>query len=108
MSIQPSEHGILENSQIVQEYKDKFVEYKIKMAKYNNKEYYASSILVNGFGIYSGFGSSVSIHCKSSLDKEVHFVKTFFSRELSNSENGMKHISKLPIFQTTQQLSLFH
>lgn len=106
-NIQPNAYGVIVQSDIVQQHIDNYIDYKIRKAVYNNEEYYASSVTINGFGIYSGSSGGVSIHIKSSLENEISWIKKFLTRELANSDNGKKHLSKLELFQKTQQLSLF-
>lgn len=103
----PNDYGVFLNTTIVEQHKDQYIEYNIRKSVFKNEEYFACSVTISAFGIYSGFSGPVSISCKSSKEAEANFIKTFIQRELSHSENGLKHISKLPLFQNSKQLSLF-
>lgn len=106
---QPNNNGVLTNNTItVLQHKDKFIEYSLTKGTFNNKDFFASSVLINGFGIYSGCSGPVSIYSANTEEKEIDFIKTFLKRELSRSEIGLKHLKKLELFQETKQLSLFN
>ena len=99
--------GVLIDYNILEEHKDKFISYSIRMAFHNDMEHFACSVTISGFGIYSGFRAVPSIDIQSSLEEQRNFIKNFLERGLENSLIGKKHISTIPILQSTKQLSLF-
>ena len=106
-SPQPNDNGVLSDEIIILQHKDDNIEYNVRKSHFNNEEYFACSVLVKGFGIYSGFSGPVSICCKGTKEMEIDFIKKFLTRHLANSENGLKYLNKLELFQKTKQLSLF-
>lgn len=106
-STQPNDTGVLSDEIIVLEHKDDIIEYNVRKSYYNSEEYFACSVLVKGFGIYSGSSGPVLICCKNTKEQEIDYIKKFLTRHLANSEKGLKYLNKLELFQKTKQLSLF-